>query len=576
MLIDFITFFLVTSSKLKSIVTEEEFNIISKEIMSYLEDKKIEQYNGIIIKSKKIFEEKLKLTIYDLDQTSDIIKYNLDDFLETLENNYSTKPYSGFENIEFRIILQNYLKFNFQAIPNKKIEKLESILWKKIIQDSEIAKLLGKMSKKNIKNNYSFYNTLLEGIYPDYIQNEMSKQPPFTISRLLELSWGLSLNFSHEESQRTLGQKFVDMFSDIWKRYRPEKLEPKNPVISQQSQNERFIENMIMSLTKTSRNLGFVRNSHVKFIESKDKELERKKKFYDDISDLTSFSKEGFLTKVATFVGSGSFIALLKPFIPGQKEKDPLNAEYDQLVKMVEIAPESKKEEAFEALQKHLGLENTITSDPSSLITETSVFFPADAIVGWFIIGGLISTVLLTLFLNRHKIKKLEELEKKINIEQRQYWRTKFKPESAEYVYYFYQNILRLLEKYYDKGVMEKMNEEFLREVNSAVLTKHPDGTCKIFKIDTEGIFKVPNVDEEGKKVIRFIERRILPDYDTTHPKFDPIYSNSNPPKVFVNLEIQKHTYEKFMEKIDVTNTPDEWLQLLLKNAYDELHPKKD
>src|SRR5206468_9326099 len=54
-----------------------------------------------------------------------------------------------------------------------------------------------------------------------------------------------------------------------------------------------FLENLLMTMTKTLRNMGFVRDSHVRYLDGKAKELQDNGKFLNDLSGITSLSKLG-------------------------------------------------------------------------------------------------------------------------------------------------------------------------------------------------------------------------------------------------------------------------------------------
>ena len=42
-------------------------------------------------------------------------------------------------------------------------------------------------------------------------------KPPLTAEATLNFAWGLTLNFSHEDVQKNMGQVFIERYKDVWK-----------------------------------------------------------------------------------------------------------------------------------------------------------------------------------------------------------------------------------------------------------------------------------------------------------------------------------------------------------------------
>jgi hypothetical protein len=118
------------------------------------------------------------------------------------------------------------------------------------------------------------------------------------VKGILELCWGLSLNLSSEKAQRELGESFKEqLFKALANRERsPDEVT--------------FFDNLLMALSAAIRNIGFVRENHVRYIDFKAHQLAQEEQNLNQTADFFSFSGSGLYTKIASFLGIGSALDL--------------------------------------------------------------------------------------------------------------------------------------------------------------------------------------------------------------------------------------------------------------------------
>jgi hypothetical protein len=122
--------------------------------------------------------------------------------------------------------------------------------------------------------------------------------PLLTSRSIVELAWGLTLNFSHEQPQRDLGKSFETEFLKMLD----------GPGASREE--KAFLQNLLMAITKTVRNMGFVRENHVAFLDELAINMQDRSETLDGVAGLTEFSKQGLPTKILSFlVGGGAVVA---------------------------------------------------------------------------------------------------------------------------------------------------------------------------------------------------------------------------------------------------------------------------
>lgn len=117
--------------------------------------------------------------------------------------------------------------------------------------------------------------------------------PLLTTRSIIDLAWGLTLNLSHEQPQRDLGKNFEAEFFKL---------------LSSLATNREqmvFAENLMMAVTKTIRNMAFVRESHVAYLDGLATDLQEKSQTLKEISGITELTKQGLSPKIISFLLAG-------------------------------------------------------------------------------------------------------------------------------------------------------------------------------------------------------------------------------------------------------------------------------
>lgn len=117
------------------------------------------------------------------------------------------------------------------------------------------------------------------------------KMPPFTVRSMVKLCWGLTLNLSHFEQQNKIGADLKERIFGLL----------------DYSIDKSFLRNLTMILAQTLRTMAFTRDAHVRMVDDQARILKEKEKFWRDITQMASFSKEGLPIQVLSFLGLGSF-----------------------------------------------------------------------------------------------------------------------------------------------------------------------------------------------------------------------------------------------------------------------------
>lgn len=125
------------------------------------------------------------------------------------------------------------------------------------------------------------------------------QQPPMSIGPTIHLAWGLSLTFSHEEGQRSVGQTFVDRFKNLWEEYKDNEF------------TRRYLDNVLGLLSACVRNIGWQRTVYVRYLNARDEESSQRIKSANDLGDITSLNTESILSRLIAILFGGSALSLV-------------------------------------------------------------------------------------------------------------------------------------------------------------------------------------------------------------------------------------------------------------------------
>ena len=129
---------------------------------------------------------------------------------------------------------------------------------------------------------------------------------PFSARSLLQMCWGLTLNFSHNTQQQAVGAMFNAKFNDQHNLI----LAP-NLAKNLSDANSDFLMNLEMAFSSSLRNLGFIRDNHTEYLTFNGDRLAGRRQNLENIADFASFSGSGLFAKLGSFIGFGSLSDLL-------------------------------------------------------------------------------------------------------------------------------------------------------------------------------------------------------------------------------------------------------------------------
>lgn len=338
-------------------------------------------------------------------------------------------------------------------------------------------------------------------------------KPPITIRSLLELCWGLSINFSHDENQREFGSNARKKILEIFADYQTIKFDTNSKMTYYPTPNtKKFFDNVTLSLVKTMRNIGFTRNNHQNFLDWEDSEYSNTKKYYDELASFTSLKDSGFAPKIMSFLGGGSLLSLLSDF--GSKFFPKPNTD---VINSINTTIQSE-------------ISNTTTANQASAELTTLVeSIPALPVTGilFFIIFGVISLAGFNLFFMWYKKNKLKNERFNNSIKQKEYYVNTYRKDMQLIIFDFYTDLIHLARQFFQRNYSENFDdidkikideEEFNLLYANNTLSNHwteretqtsQGKSMKIFYLD---VSKVENKDD---KVNYFINYKILPNWFT-------------------------------------------------------------
>lgn len=142
------------------------------------------------------------------------------------------------------------------------------------------------------------------GILPDSEIDDYAEKPPLRIDSTLHLAWGLTLSLSHDNNQVSLGtllnDHYVKNFADTFS----------NENFKDQ-RAKRYIENLGSLLGTYLRSMGYEKDIYDSYLDVQQTKRNQKINTINELSDMTSLSKEGLVAKVVSFFGIGSLPAAI-------------------------------------------------------------------------------------------------------------------------------------------------------------------------------------------------------------------------------------------------------------------------
>lgn len=208
---------------------------------------------------------------------------------------------------------------------------------------------------------------------------------PLTGKGLLKMIWGITLSLSHEVQERTMGDEFNTDFKEILVKYTKEDL------------HRSFIENLVLVMAGTLRDIAFMRENHVLYLDYKANKVTERRKNLESVADPGSFSGPGLYSKIGTFVGAGS----IGPFVVHASD-----------------------------------------------LQATVLVFGAIGFAG---------AVGVTLLVRAYSYLTEEPWEHRLMVSLNKYWRKNFKVDVTNQLFYARRHIKRLIHQCYDKNTAAKI-----------------------------------------------------------------------------------------------------------------------
>lgn len=323
------------------------------------------------------------------------------------------------------------------------------------------------------------------------------KEPPITIKSLMELCWGSSMTFSHEEPQRKLGENIRTKIFESISSYQSVKKEKDTEITYHPSINTKmFFDNVTMAMIKTLRNIGIARNSHTNFLNSLSDDYDDSKNFYKELSSFTSLDKEGFAPKILSFVTGGSLL-------PGIIDLSnlPTKLNYDE------------KEIIITAIQNEISNKTTSKEiiDAITKLYESSFHISINDVIS-FIIFGIIGLSVFNVMAKVLTKYQLSKIKKDIEEKQMKYYYENYREDMIVYLQDFHDDVMLLVKKFYAENYTEEYDVSEIiidkEEFDILYKEKYEDN----WELLQNGYyrFKISGIDE-GLRIAMFIRYKILP-----------------------------------------------------------------
>jgi hypothetical protein len=246
------------------------------------------------------------------------------------------------------------------------------------------------------------------------------EEPPFTVKSMVEFCWAMTFNLSHVVQQNDLGKIFNTEFFKML-----------------ENSNAKFSNDFTLRLAQNLRTMAFTRDAHVRLLNSNAKDLAEKRKFWADITQLASFSKEGLPMQIISFLGAGSFAQLYKLLYPN----NPSTAEHlNNTIAHLTTVPNST--------QYFANLTHAIANLTQSIHNASSSFFSTQSL-SVFLLAGAIGVVVVTILLKVIGTVYVGVQKRRIKGIQDKYYKEQFKQDMADPLFNFYKDIKELVEAYY-------------------------------------------------------------------------------------------------------------------------------
>ena len=234
----------------------------------------------------------------------------------------------------------------------------------------------------------------------------VSTKPPLLIESTLHLAWGLTLFLSTSDKQSSLAGQIKDTLMSSFN------------TTSLGDTDKRYVNNLITVISSYLRSMGYEKDIYDRSLQTLKDELQRKTDYWKSMGDMTSFSGDSTLVKIASFFGIG---------VTGSTVKDIL----------------------LPATKDSITIAHNATQSIPTVAEKVSVFSPEFAYP--LIISGTVGLFATMIFLKWFGRMQIDKEETAINAEQDEYWQNVMRRRYKEKLKILYADILDLIKYYYPK-----------------------------------------------------------------------------------------------------------------------------
>ena len=315
--------------------------------------------------------------------------------------------------------------------------------------------------------------------------------PPFSIKSILELPWGLNLEFSNDKENVPIGKYNREkIYENVIFKYLGE--------LGDKNNDQEFIENLFLSLSKTMNNLGFIRSNHMKYVAELETEINAVTTKHDNRANLASFGTDGIVTKLLSFMGGGSLITVLDStlFSFTKNNFDSKVAQIDKLIDLTNKINQTNNLGSGHTAINHTSLLTNVTQSIGKEINDNLIAQSIENTgydIALFTGVGIVSMLIINLYFQKTKKSKKNKERLKLNKIIQDYLEQSFRPKAIKILLSFYLDVKRLIILYYLDNKTSKFDEILRKEnlIEKDVPEEKNDGVHSVkFFIESEIIPK--------------------------------------------------------------------------------------
>jgi hypothetical protein len=272
--------------------------------------------------------------------------------------------------------------------------------------------------------------------------------PPFTIRQVLNLCWGLTLYYSHQEDQRQIAELFMgDRFGGEMKKIFDSYSNYKNSHSQEQKSSsqvksstkkidlpfnealreKQFTENVMMAMIKTLRNLGLARDAYVNWLNYKANEIEEEREYLNEVSSFSSFTPDGLIPKIIPFIGGGSALSWASIWA----SIDAIRGDLKAITAVSSNATNPAVSDQLTNLLNYV----------SGLSTPSFIFI--------FLAAGVLALTISTIIAKIWKKYRLDSMRRDFESKVKEHWRRTARPSMADCLFDLYKDLRFTMRRFY-------------------------------------------------------------------------------------------------------------------------------